>query len=41
LRTGCLGEYLDLRGMKWRVVGESCIMRSCMVCTHRPVLLGW
>jgi hypothetical protein len=22
------------------VVGESCMMRSCMVCTLRPVLLG-
>jgi hypothetical protein len=21
-------------------VGENCIMRSCMVCTLRPVLLG-
>jgi hypothetical protein len=41
LRTGCLGEYLDLRGMKWQEVGENCIMRSCMVCTLHPVLLGW
>jgi hypothetical protein len=23
LRTGCLGEYLDLRGMKWQEVGEN------------------
>jgi hypothetical protein len=41
LRTGCKGEYLDLRGMKWQVVGVNSIMRSCMVCTLHPVLLGW
>jgi hypothetical protein len=41
LKTGCLGEYLDLRGMKWQEVGEKCIMRSCMICTLSPVLLGW
>jgi hypothetical protein len=41
LRTGCLGEYLDLRGIKWQEVGENCVIRSCMVCTLSPVLLGW
>jgi hypothetical protein len=28
MRTGCWGEYLDLRGRKWQGVGEVCIMRS-------------
>jgi hypothetical protein len=36
-----LKRILDLRGMKWQKVGENCIMSSCMVCTLRPVLLGW
>jgi hypothetical protein len=35
-----LRDYLDLRGKKWCEVGENCIMRSCVVCTHQPVLLG-
>jgi hypothetical protein len=34
-------SYLDLRGMKWQEVGENSAMRSCMVCTLHPVLLGW
>jgi hypothetical protein len=25
LRTGCWGEYLDRREMKWREIGENCI----------------
>jgi hypothetical protein len=33
LRTGCWGEYLDLRGRKWREAGEDCIMRSFITCT--------
>jgi hypothetical protein len=37
--TGCLGEYLDLRGMKRQDVGENCIMGSCIFCTVFPVLL--
>jgi hypothetical protein len=32
-RTGCWGEYLDRRGMKWHEVGENCIMRSFITCT--------
>jgi hypothetical protein len=28
------------RGIKRQEVGENCIMRSCMVCTLHPVLLG-
>jgi hypothetical protein len=35
-----LRRILDLRGMKWQEVGENCIMRSCMICTLYPVLLG-
>jgi hypothetical protein len=38
LRTG---EYLDLRGGKRQETRENCVMRSCMVCTLHPVLLGW
>jgi hypothetical protein len=32
LRTGCWGEYLDLRGMKWQEDGENCIY---------SVTMGW
>jgi hypothetical protein len=28
LRTGCGGEYLELRRRKWQEVGEDCILRS-------------
>jgi hypothetical protein len=40
LRTGCWGEYLDLRGMKERENGESCTMGSFIICTHHQILLG-
>jgi hypothetical protein len=33
LRTGCWGEYLDQREMKWQEVGENCTMRSFITCT--------
>jgi hypothetical protein len=33
LRTGCWGQYSELRGMKWQGAGENCMTRSCMVCT--------
>jgi hypothetical protein len=39
-RTGCFGEYLDLRGMKWQEGGENCIMRSSIICTLHQILLG-
>jgi hypothetical protein len=35
--TGCWGEYLDRREIKWREVGENCIMRSFITCTFRQV----
>jgi hypothetical protein len=31
---------LDLRGKKWREVGEDYIMRSFITCTLQQVLLG-
>jgi hypothetical protein len=31
--TGCWGEYLDQRGMKWQEIGDNCIMRSFITCT--------
>jgi hypothetical protein len=36
LRTWCLGEYLDLRGMKWQEAGENYIKRSaiCLLFTR-------
>jgi hypothetical protein len=39
LRTGCGGEYLDLRGKKRRETGEDCIMRSFITCTLQKILL--
>jgi hypothetical protein len=41
LRIVCWGEYLVLRGTRWRGNGESCITRSWMICTPYPVLCGW
>jgi hypothetical protein len=35
LRTECWGEYLVQREMKWREVGEDCIMRSFITCNLR------
>jgi hypothetical protein len=40
LRTGCWGEYLDIRG-KWQEAGENCIMRSSVICTLQRLLLRW
>jgi hypothetical protein len=37
LRTGCLGEYLDLRGMKWQQGGENCIIRSSIFCNLHQI----
>jgi hypothetical protein len=34
-------EHYLFPKMTSQVVGENCIMRSCMVCTLHPVLLGW
>jgi hypothetical protein len=36
LRTGCWGEYLDGREMKWQEIGENCIMRSFITCNPHP-----
>jgi hypothetical protein len=41
LRTGRWGEYLDLRGRKWREAGEDYIMRNFITCTLHQILLGW
>jgi hypothetical protein len=38
LRTGCWGEYLDLRGMKWQKAAENCIERSSIICTTKNVI---
>jgi hypothetical protein len=35
------GEYLYLRGRKWREAGENCTVRSFMACTLHQILLGW
>jgi hypothetical protein len=35
------GEYMHLRGRKWRETGEDCIMRSFITCTLHQVLWGW
>jgi hypothetical protein len=40
LRTGCKGEYLDLRGRKWQEAGEDCIMRSFITFAIYQILLG-
>jgi hypothetical protein len=37
LRTGCLEEYLDIRGMKGQEARETCIMRSFMICTLHQI----
>jgi hypothetical protein len=41
LRTGCWGEYLARRGLKWRQSGENSITRSCVICTLRQVQFEW
>jgi hypothetical protein len=40
LRTGCWGEYLDPRRMKWQDAGENCIMGRSIVSTFHQILLG-
>jgi hypothetical protein len=40
LRTACLGEYLDLRGMKGQEAGENCWMNTSIICIHQ-ILLDW
>jgi hypothetical protein len=37
LRTGCLGEYLDRRGMKRQEVGENCVVRGFITYTLHQV----
>jgi len=41
LRTGCWGEYLELRGKTWQEAGEHCMRRGFITCTLHQVLLGW
>jgi hypothetical protein len=41
LRTECWGEYLDLRGRKWREAGEDCILKTFIICTLHQILLRW
>jgi hypothetical protein len=36
LRTRCFAEHLNLRGIKWRKVGENFMMRSSVFCTMYP-----
>jgi hypothetical protein len=38
LRTGCWGEYLDLKWGEWWEAGEDCIMRSFITCTLHKIL---
>jgi hypothetical protein len=40
LRTGCWGEYWDLKGRKWQE-GEICVIRSFIICILQPLLLCW
>jgi hypothetical protein len=40
LKTGCCGEYLDLRGRKWQEAGEAFIMRIYITCKLHQMLLG-
>jgi hypothetical protein len=34
----CMGEYLDLRSLKYQEGGESCIIESALICTPRQIL---
>jgi hypothetical protein len=38
--TKNFGPKRDEVTESWQEVGENCIMKRCMVCTLRPVLLG-
>lgn len=40
LRTGYIGEYLDLRGMKGLEAGEDCVMWCFIICTLQQMSLG-
>jgi hypothetical protein len=41
LRTGCLEDYLDLKGRKrWKFV-EDCTVRNFITCTFYEILLGF
>jgi hypothetical protein len=33
LKTGCWGEYLDWRGIKWQEIGGNCLTRGFITCT--------
>jgi hypothetical protein len=35
-----LRKILDLRGRKWQMAGEDCIMRSFITCTLHQILLS-
>jgi hypothetical protein len=45
LRTGCLGKYLESRGIKQQNTGENYIIRNSIVSTLGQILLsihgGW
>jgi hypothetical protein len=40
-QTGFWGEYLDVRGRRWREAGEDCIMRSFIVLKLHRTEVGW
>jgi len=40
-RTGCWGNYQDLRSRKWKQAEEICKVRSFIVGTPRQTLWGW
>jgi len=39
LKTGCRGEYIDLRGRKWQDAGEDFIARSFITSALHQILL--
>jgi hypothetical protein len=41
LRTGCIQEYLNLRGTKWQQNRDNCSMRNFIICNPYQILLGW
>jgi hypothetical protein len=38
LRTGCWGEYLNLREKKWQEDGENDMMKSSVICALHLIL---
>jgi len=38
---GSWGDYMEVRGSKWRETGEDCVLRSIITCTLRQILLEW